>query len=70
MRLIKVSIPSAFLNTLRPNASATPHQTNADVGNAAARTALPAPAQNKPERPEKLRAVLFHFFHFFLLSTA
>src|SRR6266404_3352132 len=42
-------------------------QTNADVRKCRSQNRAPAPAKNKPKRPEKLRAVLFHFF---LLSTA
>src|SRR5689334_15613690 len=38
------------------------HQTNADVRKRRSKNCAPAPAENKPERPEKLRAVLFHFF--------
>src|SRR6266480_2467872 len=41
-------------------------QTNADVRKCRSKNCAPAPAKNKPERPEKLRAILFHFF---LLST-
>src|SRR3989454_960506 len=42
-------------------------QTNADVRKCRSKNCAPTPAKNKPERPEKLRAVLFHFF---LLLTA
>src|ERR1700746_177738 len=42
-------------------------QTNADVRKCRSKNCAPAPAKNKPERPEKLHTVLFHFF---LLSTA
>src|SRR4030095_4957280 len=35
---------------------------NADVRKCRSNNCAPAPAKNKPERPEKLRAVLFHFF--------
>src|SRR6476620_7947014 len=38
------------------------HQTNADVRKRRSKNRAPAPAKNKPERPEQLRAVLFHFF--------
>src|ERR1700752_640081 len=41
-------------------------QTNADGRKSRSKNCPPPPAKNKPERPEKLRAVLFHFF---LLST-
>jgi hypothetical protein len=41
--------------------------TNANVRKCRSKNCAPAPAKDKPERPEKLDAILFHFF---LLSTA